>query len=80
MKSRIYIGKTLGSFVIVLLLMPLGHALMAMMEHFMEPTTLHYSAFMMGFIGLVLTIAGVFVKGDTRQTVFFSRYITVDSE
>lgn len=70
MKSRIYIGKTLGSFVIVLLLMPLGHALMAMMEHFMEPTTLHYSAFMMGFIGLGLTIAGVFVKGDTRQTVF----------
>ena len=65
-----YIGKTIGSFLIVLLLMPLGHALMAIMEHLLEPTTLHYTAFAMGFVGLVMTIVGVFAKGDTRQTVW----------
>ena len=69
MKKK-YLGKTLGSLLIVLLMMPLGHALMILMEHFLEPTTLHYSAFLMGFVGLVVTIAGVFVKGDTRQTCF----------
>ena len=36
----------------------------------MQPTTLHYSAFAMGFVGLVITVWGVFVKGDTKQTVF----------
>ena len=69
MKKK-YLGKTIGSLLIVLLMMPLGHALMILMEHFFEPTTLHYSAFLMGFVGLVITIAGVFVKGDTRQTCF----------
>lgn len=69
MKKK-YLGKTVGSLLIVLLMMPLGHALMILMEHFLEPTTLHYSAFLMGFVGLVITIAGVFVKGDTRQTCF----------
>jgi hypothetical protein len=50
--------------------MPLGHALMILMEHFLAPTVLHYSAFLMGFAGLVLTIYGAMAKGDTRQTVY----------
>lgn len=70
MTQKLYIGKTLGSFLVVLLLMPLGHALMILMEHFLEPTTLHYSAFFMGFAGLVLTVYGAMVKGDTRQTIY----------
>lgn len=70
MKNSLHVGKTLGAFVIVLLLMPLGHALMILMEHYLEPTTLHYSAFAMGFAGLLITICGVFVKGDTKQTCF----------
>ncbi len=70
MAKQLYLGKTIGSLLIILLLMPLGHALMIVMEHLLEPTTLHYSAFAMGFAGLVITIWGVFVKGDTRQTVF----------
>lgn len=65
-----HIGKTLGAFMLVLLLMPLGHALMILMEHSMSPTALHFSAFAMGFVGLLIVIAGVFVKGDTRQTIF----------
>ena len=64
------LGMTIGSILIILLLMPLGHALMIIMEHTLESTALHYSAFAMGFVGLVITIWGVFVKGDTKQTVF----------
>ena len=70
MNGKIYFGKTVGSILIILLLMPLGHALMIVMEHLLAPTVLHYSAFLMGLAGLIITIAGVFVKGDTRQTCF----------
>ena len=70
MNGKLHLGKTLGSFFIILLLMPLGHALMIIMEHLLEPTVLHYAAFLMGFVGLVITIVGVFVKGDTKQTCF----------
>ncbi len=70
MNRQLHVGKTVGSLLIILLLMPLGHALMIIMEHLMAPTALHVAAFAMGFVGLVITIWGVFVKGDTRQTVF----------
>ena len=62
--------KPLVSFLIVLLLMPLGHALMILMEHFLEPTALHYCAFLMGLVGLVITLIGMFKQGDTRQTIY----------
>lgn len=65
---KCYYVKTIGSFLIVLLLMPLGHALMIMMEHLLSPTALHYTAFLMGFVGLCITIIGAMQKGDTRQT------------
>lgn len=64
------VKKTLLSFLIILLLMPLGHALMAIMEHLLAPTALLYSAFLMGFVGLIITIIGIYQKGDTRQTLF----------
>ena len=35
MKEKKYPGKALGAILIVLLLMPLGHALMILMEHFL---------------------------------------------
>ena len=35
----------------------------------MTPAAVHCSAFCMGLAGLLLVIGGVFVKGDTRQTV-----------
>ena len=70
MNGNTYFGKTIGSLLIILLLMPLGHALMIIMEHILSPTALHYSAFGMGFVGLIITISGVFAKGDTRQTCF----------
>lgn len=70
MNKRPYIGKTLGAFLVVLLLMPLGHALMILMEHYLEPTALHYAAFTMGLTGFVITIIGAFAKSDTRQTIW----------
>lgn len=43
---------------------------MMIMEKTMTPVALHYSAFFMGFAGLLIVITGVFVKGDTKQTFF----------
>lgn len=62
-------GKTIVSFLVVLCAMPLGHALMILMEHFIPEQGLHAWAFIMGAVGLALVITGVFVKGDTRQTL-----------
>ncbi len=62
--------KATASFLLVLFAMPLGHALMIMMENTMNETALHYSAFAMGAVGMVMVIVGVFVKGDTKQTLW----------
>ena len=67
-RKSILVGSL--SFFIVLVTMPLGHALMILMEHFLTHQQLYYSAFTMGAVGLVLTIVGVFANGDTRQTLF----------
>ena len=61
--------KSIASFLLVLCTMPLGHAMMIIMENTMTPAAVHCSAFCMGLVGLLLVIGGVFVKGDTRQTV-----------
>ena len=55
-ESKNYWGRTLASFLLVLFAMPLGHALMKIMERYMSEGTMH--------------VAGVFVKGDTRQTLW----------
>ena len=56
--GKTYFGKTIGSLLIILLLMPLGHALMIVMEQLLTPAVLHYSAFAMGFVGLVFPAEG----------------------
>ena len=43
---------------------------MILMEHLMEPVTMHYATFFMGLIGLIMVITGVFAKGDTQQTLW----------
>lgn len=68
-KRPTYFGKAVASFLLVLLTMPLGHALMIIMEHTMSPGVLHVSAFAMGFAGMLLTVVGIFVGGDLRQTL-----------
>ena len=69
-ENKIYWGRTLASFLLVLFAMPLGHALMKIMEKYMSEGTMHVAGFMLGLVGLIMVIAGVFVKGDTRQTLW----------
>lgn len=68
--SRKSVLTGITSFLIVLFTMPLGHALMIFMEYVLSSTALHYAAFTMGAVGLVMVIIGVFAKGDTRQTLW----------
>lgn len=70
METKRYWWKAIASFLLVLFMMPLGHALMIIMEHTMSETALHYAAFAMGAVGLAMVIVGVFAKGDTRQTLW----------
>ena len=54
--SRKSVLTGITSFLIVLFTMPLGHALMIFMEHVLSSTALHYAAFTMGAVGLVMVI------------------------
>lgn len=69
MNNRKCFGKAVASFLLVLMTMPLGHALMILMEHTLSPGTLHVCAFVMGLAGFLLTIAGVFARRDLTQTL-----------
>ena len=68
-KKEFYPWRTIASFLLVLFAMPLGHALMILMEKFMEEGSMHVAGFLMGLAGLIMVIVGVMVKGDTRQTL-----------
>ena len=68
-RVRRYWGRTLVAFLVVLCAMPLGHAMMILMEHFIPGPALHGCAFAMGAVGLGIAITGVFVTGDTKQTI-----------
>lgn len=70
MNAKRYWWKAVASFLFVLFMMPLGHALMIIMEHLLDATALHYAAFAMGACGMLMVIAGIFVRGDTRQTLW----------
>lgn len=68
--SKNYWLQTIVSFLVVLFIMPIGHIVMIVMEKTMEPVAVHYAGFAIGFVGMVLTIIGVFVKGDLKQTLY----------
>ena len=65
-----YWWRTIASFLLVLFAMPLGHAMMILMEKFMSEGAMHVAGFTMGLAGLAMVVVGVFVKGDTRQTLW----------
>lgn len=67
-KDKKYWIKSILSFLLVLFIMPLGHALMILMEKILLGH-LYSAAFLMGLLGLVLTIWGVFAKTDNKQTL-----------
>ncbi|MDE7427562.1 MAG: hypothetical protein K2M79_07165 [Muribaculaceae bacterium] len=57
------------SFVIVLLMMPLGHALMILMEHLLTRSQVNVAALCMAIAGLALTLGCTRLKSDTAGTV-----------
>lgn len=67
--SRLHWWKSIATFMMVLFTMPLGHALMIIMEKTLAEGAVHVAGFAMGAVGLAIVIWGVFVKGDTRQTL-----------
>lgn len=67
--TKTYWWRTIASFLLVLFAMPLGHAIMILMDSFLSETHLHVAGFIMGLVGFIIVIIGVFVKGDTRQTL-----------
>ena len=56
-QPKLHWGKTFASFILVLFTMPLGHALMRVMEDTMTPHAVNVSAFIMGAVGLAIAVA-----------------------
>lgn len=59
-----------ASFLMVLFAMPLGHALMIVMEKVLPDEAVRVAGFAMGAVGFAVVVWGVFVRGDARQTLF----------
>ncbi|KGN97258.1 membrane protein [Porphyromonas gingivicanis] len=57
------------AFLIVLFSMPLGHALMIVCEHLFGDDQLFIAAFIMGLIGLIVTLIGFYIKKTGPQTL-----------
>ena len=68
--SQWYVKQTLVAFILVLFAMPLAHAAMILMEKLMSEGSVHVAGFLLGLLGFVLVIIGVFARGDTRQTLW----------
>ena len=60
--------KGLFAFLAVLFMMPLGHALMILMEHLLGHDALYPSAFMLGVMGLIMAYIGLFSKKESTAT------------
>ena len=68
--SQWYVKQTLVAFLLVLFAMPLAHAAMILMEKLMSEGSVHVAGFLLGLLGFVLVITGVFARSDTRQTLW----------
>ena len=68
--SQWYVKQTLVAFLLVLFAMPLAHAAMILMEKLMSEGSVHVAGFLLGLLGFVLVIIGVFARSDTRQTLW----------
>lgn len=67
--KKIYISRSVCCFMLVLLLMPLGHALMIVMEHLLSRDALVGAAMAMGVVGLLMAVGGIFIVNPTRATL-----------
>lgn len=69
-KPKLQWWKSITSFLIVLCTMPLGHAAMILMEKLLPHSLLPTLAFLLGFLGFVMVVIGVFASTDTKQTLW----------
>ena len=60
--KKLYTGRAIASFLLVLFSMPLGHGLMIAMEKTMSESAVHTAGFLLGFVGLIMVIVGVIYK------------------
>lgn len=56
--------RGLLAFFIILLMMPLGHAFVVLMERHLDGIMLKLSAFLLGFLGIVIAVVGNRLKGE----------------
>lgn len=56
------------SFLIVLFTMPLGHAAMILMEKMLGHDLLYTAAFLLGWLGIVLLLVGIFSRKEVSAT------------
>lgn len=59
----------IAAFFIVLLCMPLGHAAMILMEHFLQEAALKCVAFLLGGVGIGIVVLGIFFRNDNLATL-----------
>ena len=53
--KKLYPWRTIASFLLVLFSMPLGHALMIIMEKTMSESAVHTAGLLLGLAGLITT-------------------------
>ena len=68
-KRKLHWLKAIASIALILIAMPLVHILARILKNGYEGTAQFYCGLLLGGFGLLLVIVGVFVKGDTRQTL-----------
>jgi len=60
----------IGAFIVVLLTMPIGHAMMVLLEKIFGEEHQFLAAFVLGLLGIVLLILGVRNKNETKATIY----------
>lgn len=68
-RKQLYWGKAIVSIAVTLAAMPLTHILARMLKDGTTGVEQFYAGMGMGAFGLGLVIAGVFIKGDARQSL-----------
>lgn len=67
--KQLHLGKAVASIAVTLVAMPLTHILARALKDSTSGVEQFYAGMGMGVVGLLMVIAGVFVKGDVRQTL-----------
>lgn len=68
-KKRLEWQKAVVSTAVTLIAMPVTHIIARALKNSCVGVEQFYAGMLLGFVGLALVIAGVFVKGDVKQTL-----------